>query len=121
MATEDRRSGVEAKVVAAVNTVTGLSCVAFVEETDSVPFCCYEVTDEVPVYTKAGTAGWRSSVSIYIVDDSESDVDTYEREVMGALENAADGSFLPRVRTRYGHEFDSGQWVAKIDYTILTV
>lgn len=111
------QSNIASRIVTVVDAV--IPCSAFVEETDNVPFCCYLVNSDEPIYDKSGVNGWRSSLSIYIVSDNYSEAETLKNSIITALDAAKNDTFFLKIANT-SPDFSDGQWVFRIDINCIT-
>ena len=76
-------SRVEEIIVSVVSPVCNISLL--VDDEVTPPFCAYEVTSNIPEYTKDGISGWQSEASIYYVHPVEQVATANKRAILKAL------------------------------------
>jgi len=94
--------------------------VAYVEETDSVPFCCYRIESDSARYCKRGVCGWNSSASIYVVSDSEDEANLIKDAIIDAIETYRSATFYPKL-SDITPAYEDMQWLYRIDYNFITL
>lgn len=124
-----QKSSIEQKIVTVTTGLTYIdesstksvpAFVAYVEETDTVPFCCYQVTSDKARYAKSGAAGWESSASLYVVAAREAEAAAIKDSVLDAFENARSATFVAFVES-VTNAYEDGCWMYKIDYNFITL
>lgn len=111
-------TGLTYTIGSTVKTVPALA--AYVEETDSVPFCCYQINSDAPIMSKAGIRGWDSSVSLYVVSDDENEAELIKNSIVNGVDTYRTATFYPKIANIYP-QFQDGCWMYKIDYEFKTL
>lgn len=85
-------------------------------EQQSLPYCVYELANEVPLMTKGGIVGYTADVSIYLVASTEDEAQRLKQQVLDVLQQR-DAGYIVNI-TAMQPAYAEEQWLWKIDFQI---